>query len=66
MTVTDSSKNAKLTPMTNASGKRKAGTAVPVHFNPESLALTIRNQTEKGGKREAKAGRRSSSCRPRK
>ena len=44
--MTETPPRAKLTPKTNASGTRRDGTPVDVHFNPESLALTIRSAME--------------------
>lgn len=41
---------AQFTPMTDRNGKSKKGRSIPVHFNPETLTLTIRNTTETGKK----------------
>lgn len=54
--MTGSPATAQFTPMTDKDGKSKKGAAIKVHFNPETLTLTIRNTMESAKKR-AQAGR---------
>lgn len=48
--MTGTSQPAQFTAMTDKNGKAKKGKPVPVHFNPETLTLTIRNTMEAGKK----------------
>jgi hypothetical protein len=54
--MTGSPATAQLTAMTDKNGKSKKGAAIKVHFNPETLTLTIRNTME-AAKKKAQAGR---------
>jgi hypothetical protein len=54
--MTGAPATAQFTPMTDASGKARKGAPIPVHFNPETLTLTIRNTME-AAKRKAQKGR---------